>query len=181
MAFVYKAVRAEDEDYQKYIRLEQRYMEETPKEILEKHNYLYNYEGDSFYRKKSSIGIRGVSVVFDDEREIYLLLIHPEDSRPDYSTPMAWVLFVGIEMILMNCECEDDMGSLESGKKWYKNRYLVETLVLGDSMQNKEEEIKQYIADALTVFSESGRKLSFESISTEVLFDQTYCFKGYNN
>ena len=75
MTFVYKDVKKDDADYQKIIDLDQRYMEETPKEILETHNYAYAHLGDKRYREICSIGSRGAYIVSDDERKIVLLMI----------------------------------------------------------------------------------------------------------
>ena len=186
MTFVYKNVEKDDAEYQKYVDFEQRYLEETPKEVLKKHNYLYSYQGDSFYRGNSVIANREVIVISDDERKVDLIEIHSEDMDPDYySTPMAWVLFFDNYMVLMNCEYKGDMGALDNGNKWFKNIYLIEPLVLSELIKNREEEIKQYILEALTAYSESGYSGGMSPIfirhDTEVIFDQPYQFKGYNN
>lgn len=186
MTLVYRAVKKDDADYQKYVALEQRYMEETPNELLKKHNYLYSSVGSSYYKKAFSICVGDATVISDDERKIDFLLMHFENIDPDYySTPMAWVLFFDHYIILVNCERDNDVGSLDNGNKWYKNIYLVEPLVLSELIQNREEEIKQYIIEALTAYSESGyaggRLPIFTKRDTEVIFDQPYQFPGYCN
>lgn len=186
MTFVYRAVKKDDADYQKYVDLEQRYMEETPKNILKKHNYLYVFEGEHRYRETFHMDHGDATLISHTEREVYLILIHDMDVDPDYySTPMAWVLFFDHFIVLINCECEGSMGSLDNGNKWHKNIYLVEPLILPDLIQNREKEIKQYILEALTAYSKSGYAGGglpiFTRYDTEVIFDQPYQFKGYNN
>lgn len=184
MTFVFKTVKKEDAEYQKYIDFEQRYINETPKEVMERHNYLYNHNVDryiaNFYEKNSS-NSNIVYVVADNEKAVCLVLIHFDNVSFDYDTPMAWLLFIDNQMILMNCESIDDMGVFDNGERWLKESYLVEPLVLPESLQNREEEIKQYIVDAFSIFSERGAaKLTFAIINSEVVFDQPYEFKGYN-
>ncbi|NNP71779.1 hypothetical protein A7P53_04755 [Acinetobacter defluvii] len=187
MTFVYKHyVKKDDADYQKIINLDQRYMEETPKEILETHNYAYAHLGDKRYREIFPIGSRGAyNIVSDDERKIVLLMIHECDGDYNYcQTPDAWVLFFEHYMILINFYHDCNVGPLENGHKWYKDTFLVEPLVLPDSIQNREEEIKRYILEALTVYSDSdhngGTLLKFTRGDCEVIFDQPYQFRGYN-
>lgn len=185
MTFVYKKVKKDDTEYQKYVDLEQRYMEETPKEILETHNYAYAHLGDKRYREICSIGSRGAYIVSDDERKIVLLMIHEWDADYNYcQTPDAWVLFFEHYMILINFYDDYDGGSLENGNKWYQQTYLVEPLVLSELLQNREEEIKEYIFEALTALSDSdhyGRiYLKLTKRADKIIFDQPYEFRGYN-
>lgn len=118
MTFVYKTIKKDDAEYKKYIDFEQRYIIETPKEIMEKHNYLYNHNIDkyvaNFYEKKSS-NSNVVYVVANDEKSVYLVLIHYDNVSFDYDTPMAWLMFVENQMILINFESIDDMGVFENG------------------------------------------------------------------
>lgn len=186
MTFVYKDVKKDDADYQKIIDLDQRYMEETPKEILETHNYAYAHLGDKRYREIFPIGSRSAyNIVSDDERKIDLLMIH--DWHADYNycqTPDAWVLFFEHYMILINFYDDYDGGLLENGNEWYQRTYLVEPLVLPESIQNREEEIKQYILEALTVYSDSDYYgkiyLKLTKRDAKIVFDQPYEFRGYN-
>lgn len=72
-------------------------------------------------------------------------------------------------------------GCLRMGGRWLKESYFVEPLVLPELVQNQEEEIKQYIVEALTAFNEGGgRKYMFTKIDTEVIFNRPYQFRGYN-
>ena len=185
MTFVYKDVKKDDADYQKIIDLDQRYMEETLKEILEKHNYAYAHLGDKRYREICSIGSRGAYVISDDERKIDLLMIHECDGDYNYcQTPDAWVLFFEHYMILINFYHDYDEGPLENGNKWYKDTFLVEPLLLPDSIKNREEEIKQYILEALTAYSDSDHNgkiyLKLTKRDAKIVFDQPYEFRGYN-
>ncbi|MEF9956485.1 MAG: hypothetical protein RSA22_10805 [Acinetobacter sp.] len=185
MTFVYKKVKKGDADYQKIIDLDQRYIGKTPKEILEKHNYAYAFLGDKRYREICSIASRGAYIISDDERKIDFLFIHEWDADYNYcSTPDAWVLFFEHYMILINFYHDYDEGALENGNKWYKHSFLVEPLVLPDSIQNREEEIKQNLLEALTAYSESdhngGTLPKFTKREPKVIFDQPYQFRGYN-
>jgi len=76
MTFVCKTVKRDDVDHQKYVDLEQRYMEEIPNELLKKHNYLYSSVGNSYYKKAFSICVGDATVISDDVRKIDLLLMH---------------------------------------------------------------------------------------------------------
>lgn len=186
MTFVYKHyVKKDDADYQKIINLDQRYMEETPKEILETHNYAYAHLGDKRYREICSIASRGACIISDDERKIDLLMIHDQDADYNYcQTPDAWVLFFEHYMILINFYDDYDQGLLDNGNTWYQRTYLVEPLVLPELIQIREEEIKQYIWEALTAYSDSDhygriyRKLTKRD--AKIVFDQPYQFRGYN-
>lgn len=185
MTFVYKDVKKDDADYQKYIDFEQRYINETPTDILKAHNYEYAHLGDKHYREIFSNVNRRVTVISDDERKIDLLMIHEQDADYNYcQTPDAWILFFEHYMILINFYHDYDEGLLENGNKWYKDTFLVEPLILPDSIKNREEEIKQYILEALTVYSDSdhngGTLLKFTKGDSEVIFDQSYEFRGYN-
>ena len=186
MTFVYKDVKKDDADYQKIIDLDQRYMQETPKEILEMHNYAYAHLGDKRYREIFPIGSRGAyNIVSDDERKIDLLMIHEQGGDYNYcQTPDAWVLFFEHYMILINFYHDYDEGPLENGNKWYKDTFLVEPLLLPDSIKNREEEIKQYILEALTAYSDSDHNgkiyLKLTKRDAKIVFDQPYEFRGYN-
>ena len=188
MTFVYKKVEKDDVEYQKYVDFEQRYLEETPIEILEVHNYAYDHLGDKRYREIASIATHGATLISDDEREIYLVLIHDLNCHFDFDTPMAWVLLLENHMVLVNCDIDYEDGPLDNGTKWYKYTYLVQPLVLPNLLQNREEEIKQYILEALTLYSKNEYetrlpifKTKFPKFDMEVIFDQPYQFKGYNN
>ena len=188
MAFVYKAVKKDNKNYQKYVDFEQRYLEETPQDILKQHNYAYDHLGEELYRKIASITAHGATVISDDERKIYLVLIHDLNCHFDFDTPMAWVLLLENHMVLVNCDIDYEDGPLDNSTKWYKFTYLVQPLVLPNLLQNREEEIKQYILEALTVYSNNEYetalpifKTKFQKFDMEVIFDQLYHFKGYNN
>lgn len=185
MAFVYKTVKKDDANFQKYLQIEKRYVDEINKEIMARHNYLYNHNMDryvaNFYEEISS-NCSVVYVVANDEKAIYLVLIHVDNVSFDYDTPMAWVLFVDNQMILMNCDYNDEMGVLDNGERWLRESYLVEPLVLPNMIRDLEDTIKQIIIEALTIYSKRGAaKLTFSVIHTEVIFDQPYVFRGYNN
>lgn len=112
-------------------------------------------------------------------------MIHEWDADYNYcQTPDAWVLFYEHYMILINFYDDYNQGSLDNGNTWYQRTYLVEPLVLPELIQNREEEIKQYILEALTVYSGSdhyGRiYLKFTKRDPKVIFDQPYQFRGYN-
>lgn len=185
MTFVYKNVEKDDVEYQKYADLEQRYINETPTDILKAHNYQYAHLGDKRYREIYSNVNRWLTVISDDERKIDLLMIHEDDADYNYcQTPNAWVLFFEHSMILINFYDDYDGGSLANGNEWYQRTYLVEPLVLPELVQSREEEIKQYLLEALTVYSEShhyGRiYLKLTKRADKIIFDQPYEFRGYN-
>ena len=185
MTFVYKTVKKDDAEYQKIVDLEQRYINGTSTDILKAHNYEYAHLGDKHYREIYSNVNRRLTIISDDERKIDLLMIHEWDADYNYcQTPNAWVLFFEHSMILINFYHDYVEGPLENGNKWYQQTYLVEPLVLSELLQNREEEIKEYIFEALTALSDSdhyGRiYLKLTKRADKIIFDQPYEFRGYN-
>ncbi|MCP5177891.1 MAG: hypothetical protein H6997_10125 [Moraxellaceae bacterium] len=172
MTFIRKIINKNDNDYVKYLSFLRRYLTETPKHILNKHNYRYD---------KENIG----STIFasvDEENLIYLLLVHFEDFR-EYETPMAWILVVEEKIILFNCAFEDEIF-VEENKRYLKESYFVEPMALPEFFLEREQELKRYIADGLVAFSKTDsvpKSLMFEDVQVEVVFDVPYVFLGNQN
>lgn len=150
--------------WEAYIRL--------PVDILKNHNFRYP-------RHNQELDLR---MCVDEEINIYFILAHFEDVDFDLeSTPMAWILYLEKEMILLNCEYAHDSNVVdEKGRSWVHVEYDFEPFSVPPSIGNSDLAVKRLIEEALAVWTRHDWvERDFPFVETLVTFDKPRVFPGY--
>ena len=169
MTFKYLSVKRSEiskysDIWETYIRL--------PVSVLKKHNFRYPR-----HDQESSL-----QMCVDEEREIYLILAHLEDVDFDLeSTPMAWILYLEKEMVLLSCEYAHDSNVIDqNGCSWVEIEYDFEPFNIPSSISKSVLAAKGYIEEALVVWARHDWvEREFPFVRTRITFDKPRIFPEY--
>lgn len=170
---MFSYLRIEKDEKNKYWLMWDRYLTENPVSVLKKHNFAYPALNDPIY----------LSVCADEERSIFLMLVHCEDV--DFAlnaTPMAWVIFVDDNMILLNCGYEHEFCVDPQGEEWVEESFSFEHFDVPDQIEDTSQVLEENIKEALDEWTKiRWSRVGFLPPKAVVTFNVPWVFPGYAN